>query len=120
MVSDETTEFLDGQIDRYRRNDVILFLIAVVLGLEPAAQPTTLLLTDQPAVFADWPEPACEPLRAPSVSELRGRPFEAGSMAPKVEAACRFVEQTGRVAAIGSLPDARSLLEGTAGTTVRP
>jgi carbamate kinase len=39
-------------------------------------------------------------------------------MAPKVEAACRFAEATGRPAAIGRLDDAIALLAGTAGTTV--
>ena len=40
-------------------------------------------------------------------------------MAPKVEAACRFVERTGRVAAIGALDAAARLLDGTVGTSVR-
>ena len=38
----------------------------------------------------------------------------------KVEAACRFVEQTGGVAAIGALRDATRLLSGERGTRVRP
>ena len=51
-------------------------------------------------------------------SELRARTFPAGSMGPKVEAVCRFVEATGGMAAIGRLRDAEALLEGTAGTIV--
>jgi carbamate kinase len=39
-------------------------------------------------------------------------------MGPKVDAACRFVEATGRLAAIGRLDDAAALLVGEAGTTV--
>ena len=39
-------------------------------------------------------------------------------MAPKVEAACRFVEATGALAAIGALDQASRILEGTAGTRV--
>jgi carbamate kinase len=39
-------------------------------------------------------------------------------MGPKVDAACRFVEATGKLAAIGRLADARALLAGTAGTIV--
>ena len=46
--------------------------------------------------------------------------FPAGSMGPKVEAACRFAEATGRTAAIGRLDDAAALLAGTAGTVVTP
>lgn len=79
-----------------------------------------LLLTDQAAVFADWPKPANDPLRSATVDELRARSFEPGSMGPKVEAACRFVEETRRKAGIGALRDARRILEGDAGTSVRP
>jgi carbamate kinase len=39
-------------------------------------------------------------------------------MAPKVEAACRFVEATGKRAVIGTLDDAQGLLAGTSGTTI--
>jgi carbamate kinase len=41
-------------------------------------------------------------------------------MAPKVEAACRFVEATGSRAAIGALEDAASVLSGASGTQVTP
>jgi carbamate kinase len=39
-------------------------------------------------------------------------------MGPKVEAACRFTEATGRNKVIGRLDNAAALLAGTAGTTV--
>jgi carbamate kinase len=39
-------------------------------------------------------------------------------MAPKVAAACRFAEQTGRMAAIGALDQAQAILSGEAGTMV--
>jgi len=41
-------------------------------------------------------------------------------MAPKVEAACRFAEATGRPAMIGSLDDAGRVARGEAGTRVTP
>jgi carbamate kinase len=41
-------------------------------------------------------------------------------MGPKVEAACAFVEATGGSAGIGSLSDALSILQGTAGTSIKP
>ena len=44
----------------------------------------------------------------------------AGSMGPKIEAACRFTEATGRPAAIGRLADAQALLSGRAGTLICP
>jgi carbamate kinase len=42
----------------------------------------------------------------------------AGSMGPKIEALCRFVEATGKLAAIGRLADAQALVHGQAGTTI--
>ena len=39
-------------------------------------------------------------------------------MGPKVEAACRFVEATGKHAMIGRLDNAAGLLAGTSGTIV--
>lgn len=44
--------------------------------------------------------------------------FAAGSMGPKVEAACRFVLATGKRAMIGSLEHIEEMLAGTAGTEV--
>ena len=58
------------------------------------------------------------PLTDVTVQELRMMNFAPGSMAPKVEAACRFVEQTGGLAAIGALQDALALLRGERGTRV--
>jgi carbamate kinase len=50
--------------------------------------------------------------------DLRTIEFAAGSMGPKVEAACRFVEATGGRAAIGSLAEAAAVVAGTAGTQI--
>jgi carbamate kinase len=77
-----------------------------------------LLLTDVPMVFQDWPEPACRPIRRATAGQLRGLSFEPGTMAPKIDAACSFVEATGKRAAIGAISDAIRILEGTAGTLV--
>ncbi|MHB1251944.1 MAG: carbamate kinase, partial [Acidimicrobiales bacterium] len=54
-----------------------------------------------------------------TVEELRAQSFASGSMGPKVEAACRFAEATGRRAVIGALDDVLGLVEGTSGTSVR-
>ena len=51
---------------------------------------------------------------------MRDDEFPAGSMGPKVEAACRFVEVTGGMAGIGRLEDAVAILAGTAGTILTP
>jgi carbamate kinase len=53
-----------------------------------------------------------------SPEELLSAEFAAGSMGPKVKAACTFVEQTGRRAVIGSITNTQALLRGEAGTTV--
>jgi carbamate kinase len=77
-----------------------------------------LLLTDIAAVQDGYGTPQARPLRRVTPAELRSRSFPAGSMGPKVEAVCRFVEATGKMAAIGQLGDAEALLRGDAGTVV--
>ena len=57
-------------------------------------------------------------IRRTNPGALRAKEFAVGSMGPKVEAACRFVEATGHTAAIGSLNDAVAILAGAAGTTI--
>jgi carbamate kinase len=79
-----------------------------------------LMLTDVPAVERRFGTPAAEPIRRTTPAELRAVEFAAGSMAPKVEAACRFVEATGGTAAIGALADAAAIIRGSAGTVVAP
>jgi carbamate kinase len=91
--------------------------LASALLAESLEADALLLLTDQPAVFADWPE-AMRPIHRATVDALRRLSLEPGSMAPKVEAACRFVESTGGRAGIGALRDAVGILDGRAGTLV--
>ncbi len=76
-----------------------------------------LMLTDVNAVYTDWGKPDAKAIRRASPAAIEALPFAAGSMGPKVEAACDFVRQTGGIAAIGSLEDALPMLRGTAGTT---
>jgi carbamate kinase len=78
-----------------------------------------LMLTDIAAVETDWGTPAARPIRQATPEHLRRLHFMAGSMGPKVEAACRFVEATGGMAAVGALQDASAILRGHAGTVVR-
>ena len=79
-----------------------------------------MLLTDQVGVFPDWPNTDSGILRETTARALGERSFESGTMAPKVEAACRFVASTNARAAIGSLDEAREIIEGRAGTHVTP
>ena len=62
-------------------------------------------------------KPDARAIRRTSPDAIEALNFAAGSMGPKVEAACDFVRQTGGIAAIGSLEDALPMLQGTAGTT---
>jgi len=79
-----------------------------------------LLLTDVPAVVRGFGGPNPEPISRSTPAALRRENFAAGSMGPKVEAVCRFVEMTGDTAAIGALEDAAVILSGKAGTVVTP
>ena len=78
-----------------------------------------LMLTDVPAVESDWGTPASRAISSATPDELRSMRFASGSMGPKVEAACRFVDATGSPAAIGSLAEAAAVVSGIAGTCVR-
>jgi carbamate kinase len=77
-----------------------------------------VMLTDVDAVYLDWERPSQRAIRHASPAALAGWPFDAGSMGPKVDAACRFATATGRPTAIGALADLGRILEGTAGTTI--
>lgn len=79
-----------------------------------------LILTDVPEVMRNFGTPSQEPIRHTTPHALRAEQFPAGSMGPKVEAVCGFVERTGDMAAIGSLDQCRQILEGTSGTIITP
>ena len=79
-----------------------------------------LILTDVPNVFLDYGTSNQAPINLTTPSELRTVDLPAGSMGPKVAAACRFVEITGGRAGIGRLEDSAKILAGTAGTLVTP
>lgn len=111
VISDETGALrgIDAVIDKD--------LCAALLGCQLQAD-ALLLLTDVTAVQEEFGTPRARPVRHATAGWLRSRSFAAGSMAPKVEAACRFAERTGNFAAIGQLADAGALLAGQAGTIV--
>lgn len=79
-----------------------------------------LVLTDVPHVMRDFGGPDEEPILRATPAALQREKFPAGSMGPKVDAVCRFVEVTGDMAAIGRLEDAVAIVNGTAGTIVTP
>jgi carbamate kinase len=76
------------------------------------------ILTDADAVFVDFGKPTQRAIRKANPDALATLSFPAGSMGPKVDAACRFAKATGRRAAIGALADLGAIIAGEAGTTV--
>jgi carbamate kinase len=80
------------------------------------------ILTDVQGVAVDFGTPTQRWLGEVTVAELRALQeqgqFGAGSMGPKVEAACRYVERTGGRAVISALDTTVAAVQGTAGTQV--
>jgi len=79
-----------------------------------------VVATDADGVYLEWGTPDQHKLDRVTPSELGKYSFPAGSMGPKVEAACHFVNATGHRAAIGALQDIEKIVEGEAGTQVVP
>lgn len=79
-----------------------------------------MVLTDVPNVMRNFGKPDAEPVYRETPGGMRALDVPAGSMGPKVDAVCRFVELTGGVAAIGRLEDVADILSGEAGTIITP
>lgn len=77
-----------------------------------------IILTDVDAVYLHWGTERQIAIRSSGPEALMKQAFASGSMAPKVLAACAFVQRTGGFAAIGSIADAERLLAKQAGTIV--
>jgi carbamate kinase len=77
-----------------------------------------VMATDVDGVYTGWGTPQQQRLFNVTPADLRAGQFAAGSMGPKVDAAIRFAEKTGKRAAIGALPDIQRIVEGKAGTNV--
>jgi carbamate kinase len=77
-----------------------------------------VLATDVDGVYADWSTPEQRKLGEVTPAALRAEQFAAGSMGPKVDAAARFVEATGKRAAVGSLAEIEEIVAGRAGTQI--
>jgi carbamate kinase len=93
---------------------------AAVLLAERVEAGMLLMLTDVGAVERDHGTDHAQVIDAVTPAQLRALDFAEGSMGPKVEAACRFVEATGGTAAIGRLQEAADIVAGRAGTHVSP
>jgi carbamate kinase len=77
-----------------------------------------VIATDVDGVYVDWGSPQARRLEHTTPDELGTLGLAEGSMGPKVEAAARFVRDTGKRAVIGSLDDLGALVAGEAGTRV--
>jgi APA family basic amino acid/polyamine antiporter len=92
--------------------------LASALLAEGLGAGTLVLATDVDAVYDGYGGATPRRIARATPAGLRALDFAAGSMGPKVAAACRFVERTGGRAAIGSLDHIDQLLDGEAGTQV--
>jgi carbamate kinase len=117
-------EHHDGLADRNPRTlvgveavidkDLASSLLARSLGAD-----VLVVATDVDAVRLDWGTPAARSVRAAHPDALEALGFPAGSMGPKVAAACEFARSAhGRVAVIGGLGDLPGMLAGERGTRV--
>ena len=78
-----------------------------------------VIATDVDGVYTGWGTPQQARLGNVTVDQVVEMNLPAGSMGPKVAAACGFATQTKNEAVIGSLADIDRIVAGTAGTRVR-
>ena len=94
-------------------------LLAGVVGAD-----RLVIATNVDGAVIDYETDHARPLGEIGVREMRvleaGGQFASGSMGPKVDAICRFVESTGRVGVITSLSNIVSGAHGSSGTRVSP
>jgi carbamate kinase len=98
-------------------------LTAALLGHEIGAH-ALVIATDVEAAMLHFGTPQAEPLGEVTVGQMRmyaaeGH-FSGGSMGPKVEAACRFVEAGGTRSVIARLDRIDQAARGRTGTVVVP
>lgn len=77
-----------------------------------------LIATDVEGVMCDFNKPEQHLLDRVTPSGLRALDLPTGSMGPKAEACARFVERTGKRAAIARWDELEDAIEGRAGTQV--
>jgi carbamate kinase len=77
-----------------------------------------IMATDVHAVYLNWDTSAQQGIKQINPANLSKHVFAAGSMGPKVNAACQFAKITGKVVAIGALVDLEDIVAGNAGTHI--
>lgn len=114
-----------GGIPVLRREDGSLMGVEAVIDKDAASAllarqlgaDALLLLTDVDAVYQNFGTDQATRVPELTVFEARALNMPAGSMGPKLLAACDFAE-SGGLSGIGRLQDAVALLKGSAGTRV--
>ncbi|AKO51168.1 carbamate kinase [Marinobacter psychrophilus] len=114
-----------GGIPVLRRNDGSMTGVEAVIDKDAASAllareldaDALLLLTDVDAVYRDFGKSTATPVRTVTPAQARTLNVPAGSMGPKVTAACDFAD-TGGISGIGRLEDALAILEARAGTLI--
>jgi len=114
-----------GGIPVLRRDDGSMVGIEAVIDKDAASAllarqlgaDALLLLTDVDAVYRNFGTDQSTALAKLTVAEAQALEMPAGSMGPKLQAACDFAE-AGGVSGIGRLQDAVAILDGSAGTRV--
>ena len=115
-----------GNLMPFERPFATLLTMIEVDAKDPAFKNPTKFIgpeydkADADAVYVDWGKPTQKAIRRATPDALGAMSFAAGSMGPKVDAACRFVRATGKRAAIGDLSDLSRIIAGDAGTTITP
>jgi carbamate kinase len=113
--ADGTLRGVEAVIDK----DLGAALLAGVLHAD-----RLVIATDIDAAMTDYGTSNAQPIGEITVSQLRrleaDGQFASGSMGPKVDAVCRFVESSGRPAVITSLSNIVGGVHETSGTRVVP
>ncbi|AGW41082.1 gamma-glutamyl kinase [Leifsonia xyli subsp. cynodontis DSM 46306] len=109
--ADDSDQLVDAVIDK----DHTAALLGRLLHADKL-----VILTDVPGVIIGYRTPDATVLTDTTPPLARALDLPAGSMRPKVEAACDFVTVTGRPAVIGPLEHAEDVVAGVLGTRVNP
>lgn len=113
QAADGSVQGVEAVIDK----DLAAALLAKAVGAD-----VLVIATDVEHVAVGFATAQQRPLRRESVAQMRtlaaAGEFAGGSMGPKVEAACRFVEAGGRYASICGLAQISAAAHGRGGTVV--
>ena len=100
-------EGVEVVIDKDRASSLLAFELEADL---------LIMATDTDGVYLDWASDSEKIISKTTPEEISKYSFDKGSMGPKVEAACSFVERSGQRAVIGSLKDIEKMVSGISGT----